>query len=58
MVGDSLRDLQAGQAAGCHAVLVRTGKGARTEQKGQGLENVRIFDDLASFSRWLIIDDA
>lgn len=58
MVGDSLRDLQAGQAAGCHAALVRTGKGVRTEQKGQGLENVRIFDDLASFSRWLIPDDA
>src|SRR5690554_7116762 len=32
-VGDSLRDLQAGVAVGCRPYLVRTGKGAQTEQK-------------------------
>ncbi|WP_285174068.1 HAD-IIIA family hydrolase, partial [Mycobacterium tuberculosis] len=29
MVGDSLRDLQAGEPRGCRPVLVRTGKGER-----------------------------
>ena len=31
LVGDSLRDLQAGAAAGCQPHLVRTGKGARLD---------------------------
>lgn len=30
-VGDSSKDLQAAKAAGCHAVLVRTGNGRNTE---------------------------
>jgi D-glycero-D-manno-heptose 1,7-bisphosphate phosphatase len=30
MVGDSLRDLEAGMARGCRTILVRTGKGERT----------------------------
>lgn len=30
MVGDSARDLQAGRSAGCHSILVGTGKGAQT----------------------------
>jgi len=29
-IGDSLRDIQAGQAFGVHPILVRTGKGERT----------------------------
>ncbi|MGB1090862.1 MAG: D-glycero-beta-D-manno-heptose 1,7-bisphosphate 7-phosphatase, partial [Oceanobacter sp.] len=33
MVGDSIRDLEAGVAAGCIPVLVRTGKGAKSEVK-------------------------
>lgn len=53
MVGDSLRDLQAGEAVGCHTVLVRTGKGAKTEVKGVGLEKTHIFNDLAKFTEWL-----
>jgi D-glycero-D-manno-heptose 1,7-bisphosphate phosphatase len=53
MVGDSLRDLQAGEAVGCNPVLVRTGKGAKTEAKGVGLEEVYIFNDLAEFTDWL-----
>jgi D-glycero-D-manno-heptose 1,7-bisphosphate phosphatase len=31
-VGDSLRDLQAAEAAGCHPVLLRTGKEINTER--------------------------
>lgn len=52
MVGDSKRDLQAGIAVGCRPVLVRTGKGVRTEAKG-GLDQALVFDDLAGFADWL-----
>ncbi len=34
MIGDSLRDLQAAQACGCHRVLVQTGKGLKTQAQG------------------------
>ncbi|MCL7941434.1 D-glycero-beta-D-manno-heptose 1,7-bisphosphate 7-phosphatase [Halomonas sp. ATCH28] len=54
MVGDSLRDLQAGEPMGCRPVLVRTGKGRRTEEKGEGLEDALVFDDLAAFVDWLL----
>ncbi|MDZ7851467.1 MAG: D-glycero-beta-D-manno-heptose 1,7-bisphosphate 7-phosphatase [Halomonas sp.] len=54
MVGDSLRDLQAGEPLGCRSVLVRTGKGCRTEEKGEGLEDALVFDDLAAFVDWLL----
>ncbi len=50
MVGDSLRDLQAGQAAGMKAALVLTGKGQRTQAKSVGLDNVSIFTDLKQFT--------
>jgi D-glycero-D-manno-heptose 1,7-bisphosphate phosphatase len=53
MVGDTLRDLQAGEAADCRTVLVRTGKGAKTEAKGVGLEKALTFDNLAHFVDWL-----
>ncbi len=58
MVGDSLRDLQAGEPMGCRPVLVRTGKGRRTEEKGEGLEGAMIFDDLAAFVEWLLAREA
>ncbi|WP_163577084.1 D-glycero-beta-D-manno-heptose 1,7-bisphosphate 7-phosphatase [Halomonas faecis] len=54
MVGDSLRDVQAGEAMGCHSALVRTGKGARTLAKGKGLETARVFADLDEFVDWLV----
>ncbi|WP_346796973.1 D-glycero-beta-D-manno-heptose 1,7-bisphosphate 7-phosphatase [Halomonas sp. Bachu 37] len=54
MVGDSLRDLQAGKAMGCRPVLVRTGKGRRTEAQGKELEYVEVYDDLAAFTDWLL----
>lgn len=52
MVGDSLRDLKAGEVMGCRPVLVRTGKGQRTEAKGVGLDDALIFDNLAAFVDW------
>lgn len=54
MVGDSLRDLQAGEPMGCRSVLVRTGKGQRTEAKGIGLDCALVFDDLSAFVDWLL----
>ncbi|ODC04761.1 D-glycero-beta-D-manno-heptose-1,7-bisphosphate 7-phosphatase [Terasakiispira papahanaumokuakeensis] len=54
MVGDALRDLQAGQAMGCQAVLVRTGKGEKTLAAGEGLTQVAVVDDLASLANLLL----
>lgn len=47
-VGDSLRDVQAAQAAGCQPVLVRTGNGEKTLAAAKlDLAGVLVFDDLA-----------
>ncbi|XKE45561.1 D-glycero-beta-D-manno-heptose 1,7-bisphosphate 7-phosphatase [Halomonas organivorans] len=57
MVGDSLRDLQAGLAVGCRPVLVRTGKGERTLAKHPALAEdgrTHVFADLAGFADWLL----
>lgn len=59
LVGDSLRDLQAGAAVGCAPHLVRTGKGARLsdEDLEQVLEQVpgtQVHADLAAFAEHLI----
>ncbi len=47
LIGDSLRDIQAAQAVGCPAVLVRTGKGQAVAAQEQGLQDVPIYKDLA-----------
>ncbi|MBS3808950.1 MAG: HAD hydrolase-like protein, partial [Desulfobacterales bacterium] len=54
-IGDTARDLQAGQAAGISCLLVRTGHGRDTEAdlKNYGIKNIEaktvfIFDDLLS----------
>lgn len=51
IVGDSLRDLECGVARGCRPVLVRTGKGERTLEKGLPvtLGDVPVFDNLSAF---------
>jgi len=54
MVGDALRDLQAGQEKGCQAVLVRTGKGMKTLAMGEGLEAVYVVDNLAELAEQLL----
>jgi len=49
-VGDSLRDLQAAQAVGVKSILVRTGKGKKTESQLPSVEllsGTPVFDNLA-----------
>ncbi len=48
VVGDSLRDLQSARTMGARPILVKTGKGRRTLEKGEGLEGVPLYDDLAA----------
>lgn len=50
MVGDALRDLQAGAAAGARPVLVLTGKGKQTRAAGGLPPGTEIFADLAAFA--------
>ena len=59
MVGDTLRDMQAGRAAGCPTHLVLTGKSAGLE--GQALADLlaavpgtRVHADLSAFADWWI----
>ena len=54
VVGDSLRDLQAAKAVNAKAHLVRTGKGERTIEKGEGLEGIPVYNDLADFVNQLL----
>ena len=56
-VGDSLRDLQAAQAAGANPVLVRTGKGERTLAGGNGIDDFPVFDNLATFVDELLMHE-
>ncbi len=48
VVGDSLRDLEAGVSAGCKTLLVKTGKGERTLLKGNLPNGTVICDNLSS----------
>lgn len=48
VIGDSLRDLQAASEVGASPILVRSGKGMRTLEKGEGLEGIPVYDDLAA----------
>jgi D-glycero-D-manno-heptose 1,7-bisphosphate phosphatase len=50
VVGDSLRDLQAAQAAGCQPALVLTGNGVRTLEEGGLPEGTTVHDNLAAFA--------
>ena len=57
MIGDSIRDLEAGAAAGCQTALVRTGKGEKSEYKltsHDSLSEAPVFDDLQSFVATLL----
>ncbi|WP_018413183.1 D-glycero-beta-D-manno-heptose 1,7-bisphosphate 7-phosphatase [Methyloversatilis thermotolerans] len=55
VVGDSLRDLQAAVSAGAQPVLVRTGKGVKTESDPDLPPGTRTFDNLAAFVRALTV---
>lgn len=50
VVGDSLRDLQAGAALGFPVHLVLTGKGKKTLAAGALPEGTRVHDDLRAFA--------
>ena len=54
VVGDSLRDLQAAQTINAQPNLVRTGKGERTINKGHGLKDIPVYNDLADFVNQLL----
>ena len=63
LVGDSLRDLQAGVGSGCKVALVLTGKGRKTralleahpEQLATG-DDVPVYNDLSSFAAQLLAE--
>ncbi|WNO09154.1 D-glycero-beta-D-manno-heptose 1,7-bisphosphate 7-phosphatase [Teredinibacter sp. KSP-S5-2] len=63
LVGDSLKDLQLALAKNCQPILVRSGKGEKTEQalpnaiaQDPRLQAVKIFDRLSDFAYYLIND--
>jgi len=47
-IGDALRDVQAARAVGARPILVQTGKGEAARQRGEGLDGVAIYPDLAA----------
>ncbi len=47
VIGDSLRDLEAARAVEASPILVRTGKGRRTEAQLEDNQDIPVFDDLA-----------
>lgn len=51
-VGDSVKDAEAAEAAGCRFVLVRTGNGRDAEASLARKGRLVVYDDLASFARW------
>ena len=56
VVGDAERDLEAASRAGVRSVLVRTGKGRKTEAALRGTE-VRVYDDLSQLAHELVDPD-
>lgn len=52
MIGDALRDLEAGSRAGGRSILVRTGKGARTEP--EVAPGTPVANDLAEAARYVL----
>lgn len=56
VIGDSARDLQAAEAIGARAMLVRTGNGIETERNIRSDSGVEVFDDLAAVARSLLKD--
>ena len=54
VVGDSIRDLEAGFAAGCTPVLVKTGKGMKSfvklkEANNSHLKDIAVYNSLSEF---------
>ena len=57
-IGDSLRDLEAGSKSGCVPILVLTGKGKKTREKGGLPKGTRVYADLAAAVDALIAEPA
>jgi D-glycero-D-manno-heptose 1,7-bisphosphate phosphatase len=57
VVGDALRDLQAGAELGFRTHLVRTGKGEKTLAAGGLPEGTQVHDDLRSFALDLLANE-
>jgi D-glycero-D-manno-heptose 1,7-bisphosphate phosphatase len=57
-IGDSVRDVEAARAAGCRAILVRTGNGTADESAARRLGVVAVYDDLRAAADALIGDGA
>ena len=55
-IGDALRDVQAARRVGAAPILVLTGKGQRTLEKGEGLDGVPCYPDLAAAVEALLGD--
>ena len=53
-IGDSLRDLQAGEHLGIQPMLVLTGKGKETKAKGGLPKGTLVFNDLAAAATHII----
>lgn len=53
IVGDKVSDIQAGVAAGCRTLLVRTGCGAATEHESEPIWDV-VFDSLSTSREYLV----
>lgn len=55
MIGDDPEDIQAARAAGAHAILVRTGRGADTEARLKSDPSLVVTDDLAHAVEHLLV---
>ena len=53
-VGDSITDVQAALAAGCQPALVRSPDSNSLGQDAPALDDVRVFENLATFARALL----
>ena len=54
MIGDKRADLEAGRAAGCYTILVRTGYGDEELQKGGEEMADAVADDLSAAARYVL----
>ncbi len=54
MIGDSLRDLESVAAVGGRSILVKTGKGSATLEKGGLPAGTLVFDDLFAAAEFLL----
>jgi len=54
MIGDKRADLEAGRAAGCRSLLVRTGYGEKELTRGAGALAEAVVDDLGSAADYIL----